>query len=109
MMRLWEAGPQRQVDLLSVLDCDAATIARTVARLEHAGFVRRVPSRTDRRVTIVEPTAAGLALRSHVERLWQQLEETTVGSLDGQERADVLGLLQRLEAQLLAQRHDGDN
>jgi len=60
-------GPQRQADLVKVLDSDAATMTRTVQRLERAGFVRRRPSPTDRRAVIVESTTAGHALRTQVE------------------------------------------
>ena len=49
MMQLWELGPQRQVDLIRLLDSDAATMTRTIRRLEHAGFVRRRPCIDDRR------------------------------------------------------------
>jgi DNA-binding MarR family transcriptional regulator len=43
VMQLWDAGPQRQTDLVRLLDSDAATMTRTVQRLEAAGFVRRRP------------------------------------------------------------------
>src|SRR5258707_13766642 len=49
MMYLWEAGPQRQTDLIRLLDSDAATMTRTIQRLEHAGFVRRSPVTDDKR------------------------------------------------------------
>src|SRR6476660_10499856 len=49
MMHLWELGPQRQADLIGLLDSDAATMTRTVKRLEDAGFVRRVPLADDKR------------------------------------------------------------
>ncbi|MEO8907688.1 MAG: MarR family winged helix-turn-helix transcriptional regulator, partial [Microbacteriaceae bacterium] len=34
MMHLWDRGEQRQVDLVKVLDSDAATMTRTIQRLE---------------------------------------------------------------------------
>src|SRR6476659_2124303 len=64
MMQLWDRGAQRQTDLVRFLGSDAATMTRTVRRLENAGFVRRRPCTQDKRVTIVEPTAASLALRT---------------------------------------------
>jgi DNA-binding MarR family transcriptional regulator len=100
MMRLWDHGPQRQVDLVNHLDSDAPTVARTVRRLEHAGFVRRTPSPTDRRATIIEATRASLPLRRAVERIWAELEATTVGSMDESQQAEVLATLQALEAHL---------
>lgn len=100
MMQLWDAGPQRQADLVAMLDSDSATITRTIQRLERAGFVRRRPSTSDRRVTIVEPTAASQALRREVERVWNRLEELTVDGLDDDERRVALQVLERLESNL---------
>lgn len=100
MMHLWEAGPQRQTDLIDVLGSDSATMTRTVQRLERAGFVRRSPCATDRRAVVVEPTAAGQALRREVERMWGRLEELTLDGLDVDERAGTLHALERLERNL---------
>lgn len=100
MMQLWDGGPQRQTDLVAMLDSDSATITRTIQRLERAGFVRRRPSTSDRRVTIVEPTGASQALRREVERVWSRLEELTVDGLDADERRVALQVLERLEANL---------
>src|SRR6201998_4825361 len=70
MMYLWELGPQRQADLIRLLDSDAATMTRTIRRLEHAGFVRRSPCADDKRAFMIEPTAAGGVLRLQVTQLW---------------------------------------
>jgi DNA-binding MarR family transcriptional regulator len=100
MMQLWDRGPQRQSDLGRLLDSDPATVTRTVQRLENAGFVRRRPCETDRRVTIIEPTAASLALRGGVESAWAELETGTTAGLSDEERAQLLALLSRVETNL---------
>ncbi len=100
MMQLWEHGPQRQSDLVRMLGSDAATMTRTVQRLEHAGFVRRTPCAGDRRVTIVEPTAASLALRGELDAVWSELEQRTVGDLSPEQVADALRVLEALESAL---------
>jgi DNA-binding MarR family transcriptional regulator len=100
MMHLWDAGPQRQVDLVKLLDGDAATMTRTIARLERAGFVRRSQSPTDRRTTIIESTEAGHALRGEVQRLWHQLEQQTVAGLTAEERAAFSRLLSTVDNHL---------
>lgn len=102
MMRLWDDGPQRQVDLVRTLDSDAATMTRTVRRLERAGFLRRSPDPTDGRATIVEATPASQALRSRVTRTWRDLEALTVGAMSTADSSSTLGALHRLEANLLA-------
>lgn len=101
MMQLWERGPQSQTELVRTLRSDAATMTRTVRRLEHAGFVRRRPSATDRRATIIEPTPAGQAVRGEVERIWAEMEETVTGDLTPAQQADALALLQRIEDSLI--------
>ncbi|WP_405640982.1 MarR family winged helix-turn-helix transcriptional regulator [Streptomyces uncialis] len=100
MMHLWERGPQRQIDLIRLLDSDAATMTRTVRRLEQAGFVRRRPSESDKRAVIVEPTAASQALRREVEQVWAELEGITAGDSTAEEQASVLCVLERLERHL---------
>lgn len=100
MMRLWDVGPQKQVDLAAIMESDSATITRTVQRLERAGLVRKIPSTSDRRVTIVEPTPASLALRHEVEQVWNDLEARTLGDLSDDEQEETLRVLGRLEANL---------
>ncbi|MER7956914.1 MarR family transcriptional regulator [Streptomyces sp. NPDC096030] len=100
MMHLWELGPQRQTDLVRLMDSDAATMTRTVQRLEQAGFVRRRPSPTDKRASLIEPTAASHALRREVEQIWSQLEDLTTAGMTPDERAAALHTLERLEQNL---------
>ncbi|WP_406284179.1 MarR family winged helix-turn-helix transcriptional regulator [Embleya sp. NBC_00896] len=102
MMRLWEAGPQRQVDLVRTLDSDPATVTRMVQRLQKAGFVRRAACPYDRRVVVIEPTIASRALRHEVEEVWRQLEETTLGSMTAADEAAALRLLGAFEENLTA-------
>ncbi|MFD5662941.1 MarR family winged helix-turn-helix transcriptional regulator [Streptomyces hirsutus] len=78
----------------------AATMTRSAKRLEQAGFVRRSPSLTDRRSVLVEPTAAGIALRDQVEAVRAELERTVTGDLTPDERDQALASLDRLEQSL---------
>ncbi len=100
MMHLWDFGPQRQTDIARLLGVDAATMTRTIQRLEQGGFVRRTPSPTDGRVMIVEPTAASRGLRSHVEEACLALEEGLTSLLTPEDRAVAVDLLARMEAGL---------
>ncbi|MEU8588135.1 MarR family transcriptional regulator [Streptomyces sp. NPDC048664] len=97
MMHLWELGAQRQADLVRLMDSDAATMTRTVRRLEQAGFVRRRPSPTDRRASLIEPTVASHALRRQVEQVWAQLEDISTEGLGEEESAAALRIMERLE------------
>src|SRR6202045_2603880 len=100
MMYLWELGPQRQTDLVRLLDSDAATMTRTIRRLEQAGFVRRSPVAGDKRAFLIEPTAASRALRPQVEQIWSQLEQIAVGGVSEGEQQTILSVLEGLEARL---------
>lgn len=102
LMTLWRDGPQRQVDLVRTLDSDAPTMARSIARLEKAGLVRRSPSPSDGRATIVEATEASLPLRERVERAWATLERLTTAALSQRRASEALALLAELEAGLQA-------
>ncbi|WP_424211205.1 MarR family winged helix-turn-helix transcriptional regulator [Streptomyces sp. BI20] len=100
MMRLWELGPQRQIDLVRALGSDAATMTRTVRRLENSGFVRRRPDEADRRVVIVESTPAGRALRERVEGMWAELDEAASAGLSPAQREAAVAALARVETNL---------
>ncbi|WP_240661393.1 MULTISPECIES: MarR family winged helix-turn-helix transcriptional regulator [unclassified Streptomyces] len=106
MMQLWETGAQRQSDLAKVLDSDAATMTRTIQRLEKSGFVRRSPDPTDKRASLVEPTAASQVLRRQVEDVWARLEELTIKDMPSENRAQLLDGMLALEANLLAAAED---
>ncbi|WP_425444741.1 MarR family winged helix-turn-helix transcriptional regulator [Streptomyces milbemycinicus] len=97
MKVLWERGRLRQVDLVQLVGSDAATMTRTVRRLEQAGFVRRVPSPTDKRSVMVEPTAASIALRRQVEQSCVELEELITNGLTDAEQSQMRAILARLE------------
>jgi DNA-binding MarR family transcriptional regulator len=102
MMHLWDQGEQRQADLVKVLDSDAATMTRTIQRLERAGFVRRRPDPTDARASLIEPTPASSHLRTELDEIWKELERLTVGLLDPAEQRATLAALETLENNLIA-------
>lgn len=101
MMRLWSEGPQRQVDLVRMLESEAPTVTRTIRRLEKAGLVRTSQSPTDKRSIIVEATPDSRSLRSDVEEAWATLEARTVDQWNESQRKDVLEALTALETNLL--------
>ena len=101
MLQLWDLGPQRQADLVTLLGSDTATMTRTIRRLETAGFIRRRRSEHDKRVYIVEPTAASQALREQVEHVWSDLEAAVTRNLSERQQAQLLDLLEQAEANLI--------
>lgn len=101
MMYLWDQGEQRQSALVKVLDSDAATMVRTIQRLERAGFVRRRPDPADARASLVEPTPASMHLRKEIDDIWRRLEQLTVGELDPEQQRATLAALEELEHNLV--------
>jgi DNA-binding MarR family transcriptional regulator len=97
MMTLWNQGPQRMVDLRAVIDADAPSISRHVAKLEELGLVRRAPSVDDRRVNLIEATESSHHLRARLREAWIKLEDLTVAHMTDAQRRSTLASLVLLE------------
>lgn len=100
MIHLGCTGTARQSDLVKLLDLDPSTVTKMLQRLEQAGHVRRLPDPEDRRAVLVEATDTSSHLRNEIERVWRELEETTLAGLTEDERGQFLVLLNRIEANL---------
>jgi len=76
----------------------AGAISQRVARAERAGFVRRTPGRTGRRTVLVELTAEGHALIERSVDAVLGREATLTSGLSQHERDVLIGLLDKLMA-----------
>lgn len=101
IMRLFDSPPQSQADLTRWLGVEPPTTAKMLARMEKAGFVERVRSETDRRVTLVNLTPAGRALHQRVSTVWEDLEDVTTAGLADTEVQELERLLRQLILNLL--------
>jgi DNA-binding MarR family transcriptional regulator len=90
---LWERDQRSQAELAAALGVEPPTMHRTLASLERAGFVHRVPSAQDRRVSLVELTRRGWALQPRLIAAWDELARRTVGNLSKTERETLHRLL----------------
>lgn len=104
LMHLWEAGPQRQTELMKVFDADSGSMTRSVQRLERAGLVSRGADPTDGRATRVQTTEAGRRLRERIEALWADLESITTAGMSAGQRTELLDRLAQAEQNLMAGR-----
>jgi DNA-binding MarR family transcriptional regulator len=102
LMHLWDAGPQRQTELMRVFDTDSASMTRSVQRLERAGLVQRDADPADRRATRVRSTPAGRELRALIEGLWADLESMTTAGMSQSHQAELLSRLAQAEQNLMA-------
>ncbi|NUK11091.1 winged helix-turn-helix transcriptional regulator [Streptomyces lunaelactis] len=100
MMRLWDAGPVRQSELIKAVDLDPSTVTKMLQRLEQTGHVRRCQDPDDRRAVLVEATDNSCALLADVTDAWGDLEAYTLAGLDADERRELTRLLAKVEENL---------
>lgn len=100
LMELATNGPQIQCQLATAITCEPPSVTLMVRKLECAGYIRRTPSPTDRRATVVELTPAGEALAAELRSMWVALaEETLAGRTDPPAR-QIAALIAELAANL---------
>ena len=75
---------------------DKSNIARQVAVLEDAGYIRRNPSASDKRVLELSPTEKTLALQPQLLSAMEQWEEKLLANLTTAEKQLLTGLLDKL-------------
>ena len=81
--------------LADALSCDASNVTGLVDRLEARGLVQRRPSADDRRVKVLELTAAGSRLRA---RLLGRMtaEHLPLAKLSARDQRTLVRILERL-------------
>ena len=102
VLAMARAGPAlSQVDLSQRLDLSPMAVATLCDRMESAGWIRRVPSTTDRRVNNVQIAArAGDALGAAM-RLGDSLATRALAGMTAAERVQLIALLQKARDGLL--------
>lgn len=65
---LWEKGSLTQAQIISLTLQDAPSASRTVARMQRKRLVSKVPSKVDKRATIVTLTKYGQGLEKNIPR-----------------------------------------
>lgn len=85
-----------QAALAFAVGVDRATTANVVARLEKRGLLRRRPGLADKRVKLVELTAASRRLLTRIDPHAKRAHARTLQALPPRERAHFVVLLRRL-------------
>jgi DNA-binding MarR family transcriptional regulator len=100
MLALWSGAPLTVGDIGARLHLDTGTLTPLLKRLERAGLVARRRDPADERRVLVEPTAAGLALRERVTGVPLELGQSLgLTAAEGRQLHVLLGkILGRLEA-----------
>ena len=102
LMELEREGPQTQAQLAAASGYEPPTITMSVRQLESAGLVRRRPSPTDRRATLVELTDLGRAILPKVRTAWRRVAEQTTAGLSSEQAEGLKALLPALAGALIA-------
>jgi DNA-binding MarR family transcriptional regulator len=89
--------------LAARLGTDNAGMTRLVDRLEAKGLVARRNNPADRRSIVIEPTAAGRALRPRVAPVFASLDRQLLAGFSAEETARLKAMLRRLLANLREQ------
>lgn len=104
LLELARNGPTTQTQLSEALGCEPPSITLMARKLEAAGHIRRGPSPSDKRASIVELTERGEALADQVKQLWSALAEETVTGLPTETVAELPGILTTLTGNVDARR-----
>lgn len=93
---LQKQGPMTLTNIWKYLNVEAPTITRTVARLEHLGWVKREVG-MDKREKIVSLTDKAIAAFPNIEATIVQFEEEMVQHLNESEQQQLITLLKKME------------
>jgi DNA-binding MarR family transcriptional regulator len=78
------------------LGTDTGSMTRMLDRLEEKGFIRRIPSQSDRRVVHVQLTAAGKALRPMITPRVVEVLNRNLAGFTHKDLETLKGLLRRI-------------
>lgn len=96
LVTLVREGQASQNRLGRLTAMDPATVQGVVRRLLARGLIARAPDPSDRRASLLTPTAGGVALVKATLPLAIAISEATLAPLDPDERRVFLRLLQRM-------------
>lgn len=85
-----------QRTLARTIGFDTSTIGGVVDRLEARGLLRRQASAEDRRVRLLEATAAGQALLAEIEPAVRRAQERMLAPLGAADQAQMMRMLRTL-------------
>jgi MarR family transcriptional regulator for hemolysin len=92
--------PLSQRALAKLVDVEGPSMVAMLDRLERDGLVVRVPSPTDRRVKLVQLTAAGSKVYEEVHREGGAIRASMLDGLDPQALANATELLETLRKRM---------
>jgi MarR family transcriptional regulator, lower aerobic nicotinate degradation pathway regulator len=95
-------GSWPQSELVRYLGRDRSTVTNTLQAMERAGLLRRLPSSTDARASVVRLTRRGRKLDPRVREVWIDLERRTTAGLSARDKRELMAQLRGLRTALHA-------
>ncbi|GLW66923.1 MarR family transcriptional regulator [Actinomadura rubrobrunea] len=96
MFALWVAGPQESKRVAELSGMSRAAVSALVKTLERDGLVRRAQAAHDRRAVQLSLTEAGRQTIARVFQAHNEREQAWASVLSEDERATLIGLLEKL-------------
>lgn len=98
LILLRETGTITQRELTARLGIQSGSASEVIAKLENMGLIARALSETDRRTTNITLTEEGLRQAAEAMAQRQQRHEEMFSALSGAEKAQLLSLLEKINA-----------
>ena len=98
LTRIGRCNPIGVVELAGLVGRDHSTVSRQTAKLEALGLVKRQATRSDQRVRLLEPTAAGRRMLGQFAVVRREFLRERLDKWSDKERATLLTLLRRFAA-----------
>lgn len=96
LLELWESDGLTQVELVSRLDVEQATMANTLTRMERDGLIRRAPHPDDRRARLVFLTDRARELEAPAIEAAQAVNADMLEPLSADDRDVLVDLMSRM-------------
>ncbi|WP_420342515.1 MarR family winged helix-turn-helix transcriptional regulator [Paenirhodobacter sp.] len=96
LMQLKRGGPLPQARLAELLEIEPISVSRLVDRMQEAGWVRREPDATDRRVKLVAPTEKAMQTVSAARAVAEALYDEALAGLPPEHRDLLKQALQQI-------------
>ncbi|WP_278265747.1 MarR family transcriptional regulator [Nocardia sp. AG03] len=97
---LAEFGPASQAGLSDRTDVYRSDLVAVLNDLEDGGWVRRAPDPADKRRNVITITELGEGRLAELDRILDGVNEQVMAPLDDDERAQLFGLLARVNTHL---------
>lgn len=96
LKRLGEDGPMAPGELARCVHYSPGALTRLLDKLEHSGYLQRVPDPNDRRALRLELTATGRSIHKRMLACGNAAAERAFAGFSGVERQQLHALLERL-------------